>query len=108
MWVVEHIDQILVELGLLERLVQHPAALGLVDVERVAAHLAHQYREAGDHRFDQHHAGRLVVRGVNQQVRPQQETRNIIAALEELHLVAQAQRRALQLEYFGVVLADYK
>ncbi|MNF04362.1 hypothetical protein D3C80_2038640 [compost metagenome] len=44
---------------------------------------------------------------MNQQVGAQQEARDIAAALEELHLVAQAQGSALQLEYLGVVLADH-
>lgn len=45
---------------------------------------------------------------MNQQVGTEQETRNIAAPFHERHLIAQPQRSALQLEYFGVVLADYK
>ncbi|MNE27991.1 hypothetical protein D3C80_1214150 [compost metagenome] len=98
--------QVAVELVLFERFVQHQAAIGLGNVVGVTAHFGHQYRQAGHQRFEQHGAGVLVVRRVNQQVGAQQEARDVAAPLEELHLVAQAEGGALQLEHLGVVLAD--
>ena len=45
---------------------------------------------------------------MDQQVGTQQEARDVAAALEEPHIVTEPQCGALQLEYLGVVLADYK
>ncbi|MNH05857.1 hypothetical protein D3C79_652060 [compost metagenome] len=72
----------------------------------VAADRRDQYRKAGDQCFKQHRAGIFVVGRMNQQVSTKQETRDITAALEELHLVGQAEGRALQLEYLWVILTD--
>ncbi|MNM82649.1 hypothetical protein D3C81_946830 [compost metagenome] len=108
MSVVQHAGQVLCQLRLFERLVQYQAGVGLGNVMGVTTDCAHQYRQPGHQRFEQYGAGVFVVRRVDQQIGAQQETRNIAAPLEERHVVAKPQCRALHLEQFGVVLADYK
>ncbi|MCY1314563.1 hypothetical protein D9M70_652270 [compost metagenome] len=73
----------------------------------IATYGRHQHRQACDQRLEQHSAGVFVVGRVNQQVGTKQKTRDIAASFQELHLIAQAQRRALQLEHLGVVLANH-
>ncbi|MNL63858.1 hypothetical protein D3C87_1880260 [compost metagenome] len=83
---------------LLEGFIQHQARIGLGDVVSVTAHRTDQHRQPGDQRFKQHGTGVFVVCRVDQQIGTQQETRNIAAALEERHVIAKPQRRALHLE----------
>ncbi|MNL26769.1 hypothetical protein D3C87_1483180 [compost metagenome] len=96
--VVQHAGQVLRQLCLIERFVQHQARIGLGDVMGVTAHCTHQHRQAGHQGFEQNRAGVFVVRRVDQQVGTQQETRDIAAPLEEGDVVAQPQCRALHLE----------
>ncbi|MNR42554.1 hypothetical protein D3C85_1610820 [compost metagenome] len=98
MSVVQHAGQVLRQLCLIERFVQHQASIGLGDVMGVTAHRAHQHRQAGHQCFEQHGAGIFVVRRVDQQIGTQQETRNVTAPFEERDVVAQPQGRALHLE----------
>ena len=72
----------------------------------IAADIRYQHRQAGDQRLQQHGAGVLVVGRVDQQIGTEQETRNIAAPLENLHLIGHTQRLGLQLERARIVLTD--
>ena len=104
----QHVGQVFIELCLLERFVQHTPRVSVADVVGVATHRADQHRQPRHQSFKQHGAGVFVVGRVNQQVGTQQETRDVTAPLEELHMLAQPQRGALQLKDFGVVLTNDK
>ena len=101
-------SQIIVELRLFERFAQHTACVCIGDVMGIAAHCTDQHRQARHQRFQEYGAGVFVIGRVNQHVRTQQEARNIAAPFEKLHMLAQPQRRALQLENLGVVLTNHK
>ncbi|MCY1528236.1 hypothetical protein D9M68_633350 [compost metagenome] len=104
--VLEHPHQHGVEAVLFERRRHHAPGVGLGDVVGVAADVGDQHRQAGDQRLEQHGAGVLVVGRVDQQVGAEQEARDVAAALEDLHVVGQAEGLDLQQERLGIVLAD--
>ncbi|MNY32355.1 hypothetical protein D3C86_1665630 [compost metagenome] len=98
MSIVQHTGQVAGQLFLIERFVQHQTGVGLGDVVGITTHRTHQHRQPGHQGFEQHGPGIFVIRRVDQQVGTEQESRDIAAALEERHVVAEPQCRTLHLE----------
>jgi hypothetical protein len=69
----EHVGKQRIQASLVEGGGQHPAGVGVLDIVGVAADVGGQHRQSRHHRLQQHHAGRLAVGRMDEQVGAQQE-----------------------------------
>ena len=80
-----------IEQGLVEGLRQHPAGLGLVDVVSVAANAADHYGQSAGQGLQQDDARCLLVGRVDEQIRREENPRDIVAGAQKNDAVRHAE-----------------
>ena len=104
--IFKHRGQGLVQCLLRKRTADDTTGVRIDDVVGIPTDARGQYRQPGHQGFKQDGAGVFVVGGVNQEVRAEQKTRDVIATGKNLHPVPQPKPCSLQPKRPRIVLPD--